>query len=110
MPPSKPPIPSLGIHAAVTRQDRDDHPPKAGTPRNASPSKRPSEPTPRGAARSCPYLPNVTGTLSPGSAADLLILDRDIFTIPPPEIKHTHPLATLVAGHPIHDPHGLFYR
>ena len=62
------------------------------------------------AASSAPYLPHVTGTLSPGSAADLLILDRDIFTVLPPEIKHARPLATIVAGRPVYDPHGFFTR
>ena len=63
-----------------------------------------------GAARSAPYLPGVTGTLTPGSVADLLVVDRDIFGMEPSGIKDAGPLVTLVGGEATHDPEGLFLR
>jgi predicted amidohydrolase YtcJ len=62
----------------------------------------------RSAALSAPYLPGVTGTLSPGSVADLLVLDRDIFTVDPSEIKQARPIATVIGGEAVYDPQGLF--
>jgi predicted amidohydrolase YtcJ len=106
--PVETPNPFAGIHAAVTRQDRDDHPPDGWYPQERLTVEEAMRAYTESAAHSAPYLPHVTGTLSPGSAADLLILDRDIFTIDPSDIKHTRPLATIVAGHPVHDPHGVF--
>ena len=60
-----------------------------------------------GAAPSAPYLPGVTGTLSPGAVADLLVLDRDIFEVPPHDIRRVRPLATVVGGRALYAPEGM---
>jgi predicted amidohydrolase YtcJ len=44
-----------------------------------------------------------TGTLSPGKWADLIMLDRDIFSCPEYEIGDTNVLLTLVGGRSVHD-------
>ena len=60
------------------------------------------------AARAAPYLPGVTGTLTPGSLADLVVLDRDVFAVEPSEIKDVRSLATVVGGEAVYDAEGLF--
>jgi len=106
--PVETPDPFLGIHAAVTRQDLNDQPPEGWYPEERLTVEEAVRAYTEGAARSCPYLPNVTGTLTPGSVADLLVLDRDIFNIDPQEIKHANPLVTMVAGQAVVDDGGLF--
>ena len=105
--PVETPNPFEGIHAAVTRQDANDEPPGGWYPEERLTVEEAVRAYAEGAARSCPYLPGVTGTLAPGSAADLLVLDRDIFAIDPREIKHTKPLVTMVGGEAIYDPNGM---
>lgn len=43
-----------------------------------------------------------TGTLSKGKFADLIVLDRDIFTVDPREIGETQVMTTLLAGKAVH--------
>jgi predicted amidohydrolase YtcJ len=105
--PVETPNPFAGIHAAVTRHDRHDQPPGGWYPEERLTVEEAVRAYTEGAARSCPYLPDVTGTLAPGSAADFLILDHDIFTIDPREIKDMHPRATIVAGESVYDPDGF---
>ena len=40
----------------------------------------------------------VKGSLTPGKLADLVVLDQDIFTIPPADILHTRVDATMLGG------------
>jgi predicted amidohydrolase YtcJ len=44
-----------------------------------------------------------TGTLGPGKCADLIVLDRDIFTCPVYDIGATNVIATLVGGDVVHE-------
>jgi hypothetical protein len=106
--PVETPNPFAGIHAAVTRQDENDMPAEGWDPQERLTVEEAVRAYTESAARSAPYLPGVTGTLSPGSVADLLVLDRDIFTVEPSEIKNTSPIATIIAGKALYDPHGLF--
>ena len=43
-----------------------------------------------------------TGTLAPGKFADLIVLDRDVFSVDPHEIGETEVLLTLLAGQAVH--------
>jgi len=106
--PVETPNPFAGIHAAVTRQDANDLPEGGWYPQEKLTVEEAVRAYTESAARSAPYLPGVTGTLTPGSVADLLVLDRDIFTVPPEEIKDTLPLATVVGGKAAYDPQGIF--
>jgi predicted amidohydrolase YtcJ len=42
------------------------------------------------------------GMLSPGKLADLVIIDRDLFSIPPPQLKDAKVLLTMVGGRVVH--------
>jgi predicted amidohydrolase YtcJ len=46
----------------------------------------------------------VRGTLIPGRAADLVVLDRDPFACEPEELPEVHVVATMVAGRWVHNP------
>lgn len=105
--PVESPNPFLGIHAAVTRQDAEDLPDGGWYPEERLTVEEAVRAYTEWAALSAPYLPGVTGTLTPGSAADLLILDRDIFTIDPKEIKDTRPLLTIIGGEAVFDPENM---
>jgi predicted amidohydrolase YtcJ len=106
--PVETPNPFVGIHAAVTRQDADDLPPEGWYPEERLTVEEAVRAYTEGAARSAPYLPGVTGTLTVGAVADLLLLDRDIFTIQPSGIKDAKPLVTMIGGQTLYDPGGLF--
>ena len=51
---------------------------------------------------------NRTGSIETGKLADLIVLDRNLFTIKPEEISETKVLLTLFGGKPVHGtPEGL---
>jgi predicted amidohydrolase YtcJ len=91
------PNPFWGIHAAVTRQRRD------GTPAQGwFPAQRLSVAE---AVRGYTWGPAYAsgqmarqGSLTPGKLADLVVLDRDIFAIPPGQIPYTQVVLTLFDG------------
>ena len=41
---------------------------------------------------------DVLGSLEPGKFADLLVLNKDYFTVPVEELEDTNPLMTIVGG------------
>lgn len=89
--------PLLGIHAAVTTQDPDGHPPGG---------YRPSERLTiwealRGFTSDAAYaafMEREVGRLAPGYRADLAVFDRDLTTVPFAEIPKARCLLTLVGG------------
>jgi hypothetical protein len=44
------------------------------------------------------FQENNLGSLEAGKQADLVVLDRDYMTVPADEIKHIHPIMTMVGG------------
>ena len=44
------------------------------------------------------FMENIKGRIKPGYYADAVLLDRDIFTVDPDEIKDILPVMTMVAG------------
>jgi predicted amidohydrolase YtcJ len=91
------PNPFWGIHAAVTRQRRD------GTPAGGwYPSQRLSVAEAVWGYTMGPALASgledVSGSITPGKLADLVVLDRDIFKINPSEIADTRVIMTVVDG------------
>lgn len=89
--------PFMGIHAAVTRQDAEGNPPGGWYPQQRL--------TRMEALRSYTVEParvafqeDVLGTLTPGKLADLVVLSRDILTVPADEILETRALLTMVGG------------
>jgi predicted amidohydrolase YtcJ len=90
--------PLRGIHAAVTRRRPDGSPNEDGW-RPAS--KLTVEEALRAYTIGPAYavgMEDRLGKLAPGYLADLVVLDRDIFTIPPDELLETQIVGTMVDG------------
>ncbi len=95
----------LGIYAAVTRQFPD------GTPAGGW---YPDERITVGQAVECYTLGSAyaefaevrKGTITQGQLADLVVLTRDIFTVPPGDILGTRPSMTMVGGRVVFEARG----
>jgi hypothetical protein len=87
-----------GIHAAVTRQRPDGSPGANGW----TPSARLSvDEALRGYTIGAAYAAGMEdrlGRLAPGCLADLVVLDRDPYAIPPAELLDVRVVATMVDG------------
>lgn len=96
--PVEPLNPLYGIHAAVTRRRADGSP----GPEGWYPEQRLTvAEAVRGFTWGAAYaagLEDRLGTLAPGKLADLVVLDRDIFTCDPMEIREAEVLGTMVGG------------
>lgn len=98
------PNPFWGIHAAVTRQQRD------GTPKGGwQPSQKLSLAEAiwgytMGAAIASSQE-NDQGSLTPGKLADLIVLDQDIFEIPAERIHETKVFMTVFDGRIVYQQH-----
>ncbi|MFF8913036.1 amidohydrolase [Streptomyces sp. NPDC015032] len=94
------PDPIAGIHVAVNRMA-----PEATDGRVFLPEQR-LDPTTAVAAYTAGSAHvnghDDTGSLLPGHLADLVVLDRDIFTLPPEEIAEAQVLHTYVGGTLVH--------
>ncbi|MEU7112784.1 amidohydrolase [Streptomyces sp. NPDC046182] len=94
------PDPIAGIHVAVNRKE-----PGTADDRVFLPEQRLDPATAVAAYTAGSAHVNgldETGTLRPGMLADLVVLDRDIFTKPPEEIAEARVLSTYVGGTPVH--------
>ncbi len=74
-----------------------DCPSAAGTPTRSSRSKKRSADSPPGAAYAA-FEENRLGVLRPGTRADLVVLDRDLFKATSMEILKTVVTATVIEG------------
>ncbi|WP_119071856.1 amidohydrolase [Aggregatilinea lenta] len=96
--PVEPFEPLKGIYAAVTRRRPDGSP----GPDGWYPDGRlDMDMTLRGFTQGPAYaagLEHDLGTLAPGFLADLVVLDRDLYAVPPDEILATQVLGTMVGG------------
>ncbi|MGS2719259.1 amidohydrolase [Paraglaciecola aestuariivivens] len=89
--------PFYGLHAAITRQDRDNTP-RSGWIPNQSVSV---EQAFRGFTLDAAYAAHqedILGGLTVGKWADFILVDQDIFTIAPQQIWKTQVLETWIAG------------
>ncbi len=90
--------PFWGIHAAVTRRRADGSPGLEGWyPEQRLTVAEAVRGFTLGAAYAG-YMEDRLGSLTPGKLADLIVLDRDIFTCDPMEIIDTQVLGTMVEG------------
>ncbi|MBN1202721.1 MAG: amidohydrolase [Anaerolineae bacterium] len=96
--PVEPFEPLKGIFAAVTRRRPDGQPgPDGWYPEG----RLDMDTTLRAFTQGPAYaagLEHDLGQLSPGFLADLVVLDRDLYTVPPEEILETQVVGTLIGG------------
>jgi len=89
--------PFFGLHAAVTRQDRNNAPDSGWIPSEAVTVTQAF----RGFTLDAAYAAHqekVLGGLTEGKWADFILVDQDIFTISPQDIWKTQVLETWIAG------------
>ncbi len=90
--------PLAGIHAAVTRRRADGSPgPEGWRPRQKISVGEAVRGYTLGAAHAAGREREL-GSIAPGKRADLTILEQDIFSIPPQEIRSVAVSATIIAG------------
>jgi predicted amidohydrolase YtcJ len=96
--PVESPNPFWGIHAAVTRCRADGSPgPEGWHPEQRLSMQQAIEGFTTGASYAA-YAEQRQGRLTPGSLADLIVLEKDPFTADPAEVKDFQSSATMVGG------------
>jgi predicted amidohydrolase YtcJ len=91
------PNPFWGIHAAVTRQRRDGTPNGGWYPEQKLSLAEAIWGYTMGAAVASGQESDL-GSLTPGKLADLIVLDQDIFEVPPEQIHETKVVMTVFDG------------
>jgi predicted amidohydrolase YtcJ len=94
--------PLEGLKAAVTRQTLDGKHPDGWLPEQKISLDEAIRAFTVGSAYA-EFAENVKGTLAPGKLADVVLLDRDIYQIPPSEIDQAHVLLTLMNGQIVYE-------
>ena len=89
--------PFYGIHASVTRQDRNDEPPGGWLSDEAMTLREALRAFTLDAAYAA-KSETLYGSLEPGKMADFILIDRDPFQIPPSELDNIEVLETWVEG------------
>ncbi len=95
--PVEPPNPFYGLHAAVTRMDRNGAPPEGWRAREKLTMVQAFDAFTRGAAYAG-HAEGLVGTLTPGKYADFIVVDRDPFVERADGLWQTGVEATYVAG------------
>ena len=89
--------PMLGLYAAVTREFPEGGPAGGWFPDEKISLEQAVEFYTLGSAYA-EFTDRDKGTLEPGKLADFVVLDRDIFNIPPKELLNTKVVMTVVGG------------
>ncbi len=97
--------PFYGIHAAVTRQDRNNQPVEGWYAHEAMTLKQAFRGFTLDAAYAA-HMEQTLGTLEPGKWADFLLIDRDLFDIPKEDLWKVQVLETYIAGEKVYDAAG----
>ncbi|HEY0876292.1 MAG TPA: amidohydrolase [Vicinamibacterales bacterium] len=92
-----PPVPLMGIYAAVTRRTLDDRNPDGWVPEQKISVEEAVRAYTTGAAYAS-FEESEKGVLAAGNLADFVVLDRNIFEIPPEEIRSARVMTTVVGG------------
>jgi predicted amidohydrolase YtcJ len=95
------PNPFLGLHAAVTRRDREGEPPGGWYPAEKLSRDEALKLFTVDAAYAA-HMEPLTGSLAAGQYADFIVIDRDYYAIPEQDIARIRVLETWVAGERIH--------
>lgn len=98
--PVEPANPFYGLHAAITRQDRNGNPPGGWYADEALTRAQAFAAFTVGAAYAG-QQERAVGTLTPGKWADFIIVDRDLFTVPAHDIWQIVVEQTWLAGQPV---------
>ena len=96
--PVESPNPFFGLHAAVTRQDHADEPAGGWYPAERMTVAEALASFTIDAAYAA-HQEDLLGSLEPGKKADFILVDQDIFNIPPENIWRTQVQQTWVNGH-----------
>ncbi len=94
--------PMIGLYAAVSRQFPDGTPADGWFPEQRITLSQAVDCYTRGSAYA-ELAEDRKGMLRPGYLADLVVLSRDIFAVPPREILDTRPVLTVVGGRVVFD-------
>jgi len=97
-----PPIPLMGIYAAVTRRTLDDKNPKGWVPEEKITVEQALKAYTKNAAYSS-FEESIKGTLEPGKLADFVIISEDLTKVAPNNIKDLKILETYVGGKKVFD-------
>jgi len=92
-----PPTPLEGLYAAVTRRTLDDANPDGWVPEQRITLDEALTAYTRSAAYAS-FEEDTKGTLAPGMLADVVVVDQDLFAIPPEAIRDTRVVMTIVGG------------
>jgi predicted amidohydrolase YtcJ len=92
-----PPTPMEGLYAAVTRRTLDGKHPGGWVPQQKISVEEALTAYTRGAAYAA-FSEKSLGTLEPGKLADLVVLDRDVFKVPPESLADAQVMLTMVGG------------
>ncbi len=95
------PNPMFGIHAAVTRQQRDGEPQGGWYPRQRLTVAEAVWGYTMGTALVAGREAEL-GSITPGKLADLIVLDRDIFAVEPMDIAQAQVVMTIFDGQVVH--------
>lgn len=91
--------PFFGLHAAITRQNRQDQPPGGWIKEQAISIEQAFKAFTLDAAYAA-HQEKVIGTLTPGKWADFILIDQDIFNVPAGQLWKTKVLETWIGGLP----------
>jgi predicted amidohydrolase YtcJ len=94
--------PMTGIYAAVTRRTLDGKHPEGWVPEQKITLEETLRAYTVGSAYA-EFMDKVKGTITPGKLADIVILDKDLFTIEPEEILNTKVVLTVMDGKVVHE-------
>jgi predicted amidohydrolase YtcJ len=95
--PVEEPNPMLGFYAAITRQDPSGHPAEGWMPDERLTRDEMLKSFTWNAAYAA-HAEKDLGSLEVGKLADMVLLDKNVMTIPPKEILTTHPVLTIIGG------------
>jgi predicted amidohydrolase YtcJ len=94
--------PMLGLYAAVTRATLDGKNPNGWFPEQKLTLKEAIEAYTMGSAYA-EFRENEKGSLAPGKLGDVVVLDRDLFSIPPEKIKDAVVRWTILGGKVVYE-------
>ena len=96
--------PFLNLHQAINRRDQNGKPEGGFYPKECVDVETAIDAYTLESAY-CEFQENVKGRIKPGYYADLVVLDKDIFTCDPLEIKDILPVLTVVGGKTVYERH-----